>query len=68
MKVFRVCRVLTPKVTCILLQRVQLLVLLNYRLRARGNRDIPPVVPQRLTLLWPSAAIACDGLPCMDCH
>jgi hypothetical protein len=36
---FSVCRVLTPKVTCVLPQRVQLLFFLDLRLRARGNRD-----------------------------
>jgi hypothetical protein len=39
MKVLHVFRVLTPKVTCVLLQRVQLLFFLDLRLRARGNRD-----------------------------
>jgi hypothetical protein len=39
MKVSRICRVLTPKVTCVLPQRVQLLFFLDLQLRARGNRD-----------------------------
>jgi hypothetical protein len=38
-KVLCVFRVLTPKVTCVLLQRMQLLVCVVVWLRARGNRD-----------------------------
>jgi hypothetical protein len=34
-----VCRVLTPEVTCVPPQLVQLVVLFLFRLRARGNRD-----------------------------
>jgi hypothetical protein len=35
-----VCRVLTPEVTCVPPQLVQLVVLVFFGLRARGNRDI----------------------------
>jgi hypothetical protein len=34
-----VCRVLTPEVTCVPSQLVQLLVFFIFGLRARGNRD-----------------------------
>jgi hypothetical protein len=48
MKVLCVFRVSTPKVTCVLSQRVQLLFFLDLRLRARGNRD----KPQSLSKDW----------------
>jgi hypothetical protein len=53
MKVLCVCRVLTPKVTCILLQRVQLLFFLDLRLRARGNRDMKARVTTEPVLAHP---------------
>jgi hypothetical protein len=42
-KLLGVCRVLTPEVTCVPSQLVQLLVLFIFGLRARGNRDTDQV-------------------------
>jgi hypothetical protein len=53
MKVLCVCRVSTPKVTCVLPQRVQLLFFLDLRLRARGNSDTAPLLPSLVLNLSP---------------
>jgi hypothetical protein len=49
-KVLRVCRVLTPKVTCVLPHRVDTPVCRVLRLRARGNRDMRAHFPLKVSL------------------
>jgi hypothetical protein len=61
-----VCRVLTPEVTCVPSQLVQLLVLFVFGLRARGNRDNPRLKAQlHVRLLMPAFRIALKSSGCV---